>query len=946
MRKALIILVVVATSVLGMLPAARATVLGGNPGKFVYYPYDGHQIDGTEPSLAISSTGKIYTLVNREIDLDTSELVILRSDDHGATWMTWDVVSAPGTEYKDARLQISSGLFDEWVFLSFYADAGDGTIWVWRSQVDLPTPFWTQTVVDTFPDVPGVLPRVDGLTVALRTSATQYIDVAVAYAVETDIEDWELRYSLSEDAATVFTAPVVIYDFPPLASGITRTMALSLGFGGGATVNLAGLRTVLDCGNDLMQINFARATSNGITLADWPAPATLVVADTTWGYSGLSLASDQHGDDVVIGYHKDSSPNLGATVVGSLDGGATWSPATLEGPTIRNHLRLFWTAYGVMGTMCDYAGYYVLRPDSGPLGTYETAQYLANGHLLTQPAALALDPSQGNQTAIAAVMQVDAHDEAPLLFNAAWRTSPGFAVAKDGGFFTLGGNTTHYVSAPGVADLDDDGVKDVVAVDSDGFVRRYALGAGTVASYGMGAAGDCSLPVLFDLDSDGVREVVVGDTNGRVHALDSALVPLPSFPRDLGTGSDTYVSVGPITGFYAGEIVAASGNQVHLLNSAGNERPGWPVTFPGAQVLGRAAIGDLNGDGAPEVVAALNTGVAIIESDGSVHDFLLGSGAAPSGGVTLSDLDGDGNLEIAVPMSTGRVQLLNRDGSAVNGAWPYNTGTGSPILGVTVAGVENATDPVLCFSTRSGSVFAVNVDGTLLAGYPVTVGPADNASTEPIIGRVARPGIDRPQLLVGTTGGWLHEWAAQATIPADWPNLFDLETAQSAVVTDIENDGIADLVITVGRFLYVCGTGTDALAGATRRWAMAGHDLARTGCTEGVPAQATGVEDPQPQVSQTRVSFRGAFPNPAPGRTTFGFSLPAGESVALAVYDIRGRRVRDFGRQDFAAGDHAVAWDGRDAHGATVASGVYVARMVVGQGAGRRVVTRQLMVQK
>ena len=69
---------------------------------------------------------------------------------------------------------------------------------------------------------------------------------------------------------------------------------------------------------------------------------------------------------------------------------------------------------------------------------------------------------------------------------------------------------------------------------------------------------------------------------------------------------------------------------------------------------------------------------------------------------------------------------------------------------------------MLCFSTESGSVLAVNVNGRQLAGYPVQVAGGDDASTEPILGRVARPNTARPQLLVGTSDGWLHEWTAQA----------------------------------------------------------------------------------------------------------------------------------------------------------------------------------------
>jgi hypothetical protein len=931
---------------LGAASSARALDLGASPGKIVSFPDDGRELDDHPPSLAITAGGVLFSLVNAELTTDTSEIVVWRSADSGVTWDIFDIIDAPGTRYQDAQLGISAGGGLEYLVVAYYADAGAGSVTVLVVPSFLTVPAWATIVVENFPDVPGSLPNVEGLTLATTAAGTAPVpQVAVAYAVETAAEDWELHYAFSPNGGLGFLAGLTVYDFPPLAAGTTRTIDLALGFSGGNHVNLAGLRAIAETGNDRMELSFARATNNGMALANWPVPATLIASDTSAGYSELTMASQPGGDNVVVGYQKTNSPAPGAKILASLDGGVSWSPATIDGPAIRNHLNLYWTAEGVRGTLADASSYYLVQPDGGPLGPYTTESFLIAGHLLVQPAALALDPTRGNQAAIAAVMHLDAQDDPELVFNAEWRDGAGFADLKSGGLFITGGVTAHFVTAPGVADLDDDGVKDIVAVDDLGFVRRYGILAGQVATYEVGATGACSLPVLFDLDSDDAREVVVGSTNGRVHALDADLVSLPAFPINLGGGFDVYVSAAPITGYYSGEIVAASGNQVHVLGSDGQERPGWPVTFPGANAAGRAAIGDVNGDGTPEIVAALSTGVAILEADGTVRDFLLGAAVAPASGVTLSDLDDDGDLEIAVPLINGRVALLNRDGSTVNGAWPFNTFTGSPIVGVTVADVENAGDPVLCFSTDSGSVFAVNVDGSLLAGYPVQVAVGDNASTEPILGRVARPNTARPQLLVGTRTGWLHEWTSQAETPADWPNWYDNEPAQSVVVTDIEDDGLADLVVTVGRFILVCDTGTDELANPAQRWVMSGHDLARTGCTDGVPAQPTAVGDPEPQPGATRVAFAGAFPNPAPGRTTFSFSLSAAASVELAVFDVRGRRVRDFGRQDLAAGTHGLAWDGRDGGGRTVASGVYVARLVVGGGADPQVVTRQLVLR-
>ncbi len=103
------------------------------------------------------------------------------------------------------------------------------------------------------------------------------------------------------------------------------------------------------------------------------------------------------------------------------------------------------------------------------------------------------------------------------------------------------------------------------------------------------------------------------------------------------------------------------------------------------------------------------------------------------------------------------------------------------------------------------------------------------------------------------------------------------------------------------------------------------------------PPAATDVDDDGPR-SPATLAFRGALPNPAAGPTTLGFSLPVPGRASLEVFDLRGRRVAVLADADFAAGDHHVAWDGRDAAGAPVPSGVYHVRLRA-QG---RVLTQQV----
>ncbi|MCP4573503.1 MAG: hypothetical protein GY838_14190 [bacterium] len=79
-------------------------------------------------------------------------------------------------------------------------------------------------------------------------------------------------------------------------------------------------------------------------------------------------------------------------------------------------------------------------------------------------------------------------------------------------------------------------------------------------------------------------------------------------------------------------------------------------------------------------------------------------------------------------------------------------------------------------------------------------------------------------------------------------------------------------------------------------------------------------------------------PNPFNPSTALRFALERDAHVDLAVFDVRGRLVRDFASRSYPAGSHAVTWDGRDQQGRGLASGVYQVRMI-GRGSDGSVLT-------
>ena len=100
---------------------------------------------------------------------------------------------------------------------------------------------------------------------------------------------------------------------------------------------------------------------------------------------------------------------------------------------------------------------------------------------------------------------------------------------------------------------------------------------------------------------------------------------------------------------------------------------------------------------------------------------------------------------------------------------------------------------------------------------------------------------------------------------------------------------------------------------------------------DSVPASTVSVPE-SPVVPPPAAVFL-ALPNPFSTSTKISFSLPADGQVSLAIFDVRGRVVRDiFHGQGMTAGVHDVDWDARDGHGKLMPVGMYFIRLETGAG--------------
>jgi hypothetical protein len=95
-----------------------------------------------------------------------------------------------------------------------------------------------------------------------------------------------------------------------------------------------------------------------------------------------------------------------------------------------------------------------------------------------------------------------------------------------------------------------------------------------------------------------------------------------------------------------------------------------------------------------------------------------------------------------------------------------------------------------------------------------------------------------------------------------------------------------------------------------------------------VEMTVTGVEP----IAGVGVKLWRPWPSPSSGPVRIAFSLARPEAVDLRVFGVDGREVAHLARGVWSAGNHEVAWSGRNSSGASAASGVYFVRFATEHG--------------
>lgn len=214
---------------------------------------------------------------------------------------------------------------------------------------------------------------------------------------------------------------------------------------------------------------------------------------------------------------------------------------------------------------------------------------------------------------------------------------------------------------------------------------------------------------------DGARELNRGDSSEYYYAGGEIV----SSPKPVNIVGDTRPGI----------VFGSSLGTIYLLTADGVPAPGWPVSSGSAVGYSTAAVADLDGDGAEDIVIHANSTLEVYAQDGSA---LIGwpqsldsniNGNSIMASSAVADIDNDGDLEILVGHYQ-RMYAFHHDGTAVSG-WPIVQSHGFGPLYATpaVADLDGDGDAEICFKIYGGNgdpadIYLLHHDGSDVSGWP------------------------------------------------------------------------------------------------------------------------------------------------------------------------------------------------------------------------------------
>lgn len=525
-----------------------------------------------------------------------------------------------------------------------------------------------------------------------------------------------------------------------------------------------------------------------------------------------------------------------------------------------------------------------------------------------------------------------------------------------------------------VHDIDGDGVDDMIIPSNhvyviDGNCTEKRDGDADAQTFGpvTGLAGQFTPSgiAVGDLGGSLVPEFVASNwTSFNLYVYDAQGTVQAGWPRTLNNKTWTTQALGDLDGDDDLEIVttdvagwtyAFHHDGTEVINGDANPATIGPV-MPRrtGENFGRTspALFDVDGDGDAEILfgtkfqnAGINEVFYAWKADGTGNAPgwpktllpLSGFLASPS----IADINNDGIMEIVQPCENDSLYVWRPDGTRVapfparytSSAQDLNSLAPSVAFGDFV-GHDGQLEMVVVetITTTSSRIRIITNQNVTVAGWPITVSNLSESS--PVVGDI--DGDGELDVVWGVGGGsdsqpsFLYAWNRNGVEIDGFPIFMSGFVRATPTICDLDGNGTVNIALASwDKLIHVWDMGVPYNP-SLMPWPTFRGNVHRDGVitttvsTDAPPADAPGARLALPVL-------HGAAPNPFNPSTTLSFDLPAQATgrVRLRLFDAAGRMVDTLIDAPITQAARSVRWNGRDAAGRPVASGVYHALLEV-----------------
>jgi hypothetical protein len=478
-------------------------------------------------------------------------------------------------------------------------------------------------------------------------------------------------------------------------------------------------------------------------------------------------------------------------------------------------------------------------------------------------------------------------------------------------------------SSPIIADLDNNNTNDVFYGSDNGGVYGFMVEGLSMFGFPFSTDGDVrSSPAVADLENDGSNEIMFGSNDGTLYVLNSFGAEVISYQQSgMINGSPAVVDLdqdGDREIIFVSYNGTNSDGEVHAIHHDGTEVDGFPVDLDERMMAGPAA-GDLDGDGYPEIIVCTwGENIYSIGYDGSIQSgFPFESTKRFNAPATLVDLDGDSDLEIIAGNDDGLLHVLHHDGTEMTS---YDVGDDIR-GGVSVADLNDDGNYELLFTGYDDMIHVWNpIDGEELEGWPVDI--ESNSLTEPVTADLDNDGD--LEVVTARKSGMAYVFHHDATLYNNFPASLGGDIESSPAIGDIDGDGDFELVFGTTGGLKVIDIKEEM--GERVSWKLHRGNLERTGSL----GMTLVSNDSEEGLTPSEFYVSANYPNPFNPSTMIDIETVEASELTVSVFDAKGRMVNNLVNSYLEAGRYSVKWNGMDASGMSMPTGVYFIRVQSG----------------